>query len=95
MYLQKVVIKNVRSIGHFEMNFPNPAGWHVVIGDNGSGKSSVVRAIALALIGPNDVQALRLPLTNWIKQGEDNAEVVLTIQRDQIYDGYSGRKDHF
>jgi predicted ATP-dependent endonuclease of OLD family len=45
MYLQKVTIHNIRSITDLEMEFPNPAGWHVLIGENGSGKSSIIRAI--------------------------------------------------
>ena len=92
MYIQKVAIKNIRSISDFEMTFPNPAGWHVIIGDNGAGKSSVVRAIALGLIGPIDAQALRLPLINWIQHSKEFAEVVLTIQRDQNHDSYQGQK---
>ena len=94
MYLQKAQINNIRSITRFEMVFDKPAGWHVIIGDNGAGKSSVVRSIALALIGPIDAQALRLPLFNWIKQGEEIADVTLTLQRDQTHDGYAGQKRH-
>lgn len=93
MYIEKIVIDNIRSIGHFEMRFTSPfAGWHVLIGDNGSGKSSVVRAISLALIGPKDAQALRLPLANWVKRGSDKAGVALTIRRDEQYDSYAGQK---
>lgn len=93
MYINSVEIKNIRSIANFSMDFKKPAGWHVLIGDNGSGKSSVVRAIALALIGPTDAQALRLPLLDWIKRdAREPAEISLTINRDQIYDGYSGQK---
>ncbi len=92
MYIQKVEIKHIRSISHFEMTFPKPAGWHVLIGDNGAGKSSIVRAIAIALIGPRDAQALRLPLINWIKKGEDTGSVSLMIKRDENLDGYEGRK---
>jgi energy-coupling factor transporter ATP-binding protein EcfA2 len=90
MYILKAKIKNVRSITQFELSFDaNPAGWHVIIGDNGAGKSTIVRSIALGLIGPTDAQALRLPLVNWIQKGADNADVTLTIQRDKT-DGYSG-----
>ena len=92
MYIKEVKIKNIRSIEHFEMNFPKPAGWHVLIGDNGAGKSSIVKAIALALIGPRDAQALRLPLINWIKNEKAEALVSLTIERDQTHDGYAGQK---
>ncbi len=49
MYIKKVSIQNIRSIDHFEMEFEEPAGWHVIIGDNG-GESSVVRG-HLGLMG--------------------------------------------
>lgn len=68
MYIKSVEIKNIRSISYFKMDFEKPAGWHVVIGDNGAGKSSIVRSIAIGLIGPRDAQALRLPLINWIQK---------------------------
>ncbi len=74
------------------MDFAEPAGWHVLIGDNGAGKSSILRSIALALIGPVDAQALRLPLINWIQRGQTEATVTLQIERDQILDGYSGQR---
>lgn len=53
MYLHKVIIQNIRSIQHLEMEWTagKEAGWHILIGDNGVGKSSVLRAISLALIG--------------------------------------------
>lgn len=92
MYIQKVIIENMRSISHFEMDFPNPAGWHVLIGDNGAGKSSIVRAIALALIGPMNAQALRLPLIEWIQKSKAQASVALTIKKDPTHDSYSGKK---
>ena len=74
MYIKKVEITNIRSIDKFEMIFDNPAGWHVLIGDNGSGKSSIVKAIALGLIGPSNIQAVRLPLVNWIQKKKDDAK---------------------
>ncbi len=92
MYIQKVEIKNIRSISHFKMTFPKPEGWHVLIGDNGAGKSSIVRAIAIGLIGPRDAQALRLPFINWIRKNEEESSISLQIQRDNNFDGYSGQK---
>jgi predicted ATP-dependent endonuclease of OLD family len=62
MYLTHVEIRNIRSIEHLEMEFPEPAGWHVLIGDNGAGKSSIMQAIALALMGPKEALSLRLQL---------------------------------
>jgi energy-coupling factor transporter ATP-binding protein EcfA2 len=71
MYLKKVHIRNIRSIAHFEMTFDKPAGWHVIIGDNGAGKSTIVRSISLGIIGPNDSKALRLNLNEWVRKGQD------------------------
>jgi predicted ATP-dependent endonuclease of OLD family len=53
MYLTGLHIKNVRSIDilSWEIEPEQASGWHVMIGDNGSGKSSVLRSIAIALIG--------------------------------------------
>lgn len=70
MYIQKLTIKNIRSIASFDMTFNSPAGWHVIIGDNGAGKSTIVRAISLGIIGPNDSKALRLNLSDWGRRDE-------------------------
>jgi hypothetical protein len=91
MYIKSVEIENIRSISKFKMEFERPAGWHVIIGDNGAGKSSIVRSIALALIGPKDAQALRLPLINWIRKDQAESRVSLIIERDQK-DGYLNKK---
>ena len=51
MYIQKAEIKNIRSIKNFKIYFGQSSGWHVLIGDNGAGKSTIIRSIALALVG--------------------------------------------
>lgn len=83
MHIRKIEISNIRSIDSFRLNFPKgkEAGWHVLIGDNGSGKSSILRTIALALIGPNDILRLDPVWENWLKQGEEKAEVAVWVTR--------------
>ena len=56
MHIRDIQIKNVRSLRSHRWSFAPTkcAGWHVVLGDNGSGKSSFLRAIALALVGGRD-----------------------------------------
>jgi len=51
MYIKSAHITNTRSIKPLTLTFDNPAGWHVLIGENGSGKTTVIQAIALDLIG--------------------------------------------
>jgi predicted ATP-dependent endonuclease of OLD family len=86
MYIKQLKIKNIRSISDFEMKFPNPAGWHVLIGDNGAGKSTIVRAVAAALIGPYEIPAARLIWKDWLRKGEDEGELKLEIYQNKEYD---------
>ncbi|MDJ1498880.1 AAA family ATPase [Cytophagaceae bacterium DM2B3-1] len=86
MYIQKVSIKNIRSIQHFEMEFENPAGWHVLIGDNGAGKSSIIRSIALGLVGPEEILGIKPNWNNWITWKEDNGSVELGIESEEGID---------
>ncbi|MEI6949930.1 AAA family ATPase [Paraflavisolibacter sp. H34] len=85
MYLNKITINNIRSISNFEMAFDKPEGWHVIIGDNGSGKSTIVRAIALGIIGPADSRALRINLGDWVKKNaEEEGLIHLLVTKSDV-----------
>lgn len=87
MYINKIEIKNIRSISQLEMTFDNNhAGWHVLIGDNGTGKSTVVKSISMALIGPKEFGVLRQSMSNWLRQNQHQGDVSLSIFQDNKYD---------
>jgi energy-coupling factor transporter ATP-binding protein EcfA2 len=92
MYIQEIEIKNMRSIERFrlELDRSELAGWHVLIGDNGSGKSTVVRAIALAIIGPNEAPALRQNWSDWLGWMDAEGWIALEIEHDEKYDKRTG-----
>jgi len=92
MYLHKIKIENIRSIKKFELAFDpkESAGWHVVIGDNGAGKSSLVRAIALGLVGPTEAIALRQPWAEWLRNEESEGKIELQIGYDSKRDKLTG-----
>lgn len=81
MYIQKAAIKNIRSIIDFEIEFKNPTGWHVLIGDNGAGKSTIVRSIALALVGIDQITGLRANWEEWLNKSVDNGEIKLDLDK--------------
>ncbi|GAB3231288.1 hypothetical protein GCM10027346_17610 [Hymenobacter seoulensis] len=91
MYLKKLTIENIRGLKHLEMTFPvQPAGWHVIIGDNGAGKSTLIRAIALGLIGPNEVRAAHPNFAEWLRKDAKSGFVELSLGWDSHYDSSRG-----
>jgi energy-coupling factor transporter ATP-binding protein EcfA2 len=79
MYIQKVHIENIKSISQFDMEFKKPAGWHVLIGDNGSGKSSIIRSIALALAGPEESLGLRADWSEWLNRNKETGTISIEV----------------
>ena len=88
MYIDKFKISNIRSIKEFEMNFPKHPGWHVLIGDNGAGKSTIIRSIALALIGELQAQGLTPNWNNWLNKNADDGFIKLELSMDSKLDSF-------
>jgi predicted ATP-binding protein involved in virulence len=91
MYIKKIEITNIRTIKKLDIEFPKPAGWHVLLGDNGAGKSSLIRAISAALIGPSEVLRLDPNFSTWVKNGERKATINLLLERNSSLDKRSGQ----
>ena len=94
MHINSVRIASVRTIKDLEWRLPpgaNHAGWHVIIGDNGSGKSSFLRSVALALVGPIEAPALRQDWSNWLQVGQHTGFIRLYIQEDRKVDRWEGK----
>lgn len=55
MYIESIKIQNLKRLRDFELKFTSdnnaPRMWTVLIGENGTGKSSILQAIALAAAG--------------------------------------------
>ena len=81
MHVQRLTIENIRSIRRFELALKGAeaAGWHVILGDNGSGKSTVVRALALALMGQWNAYAARQDWSHWLSSGEESGQVSVSL----------------
>lgn len=83
MHIKKVNLENIRSFDSLEINFEDSgAGWHVILGTNGTGKSTLIRSIALALVGDPEVSALSYKQSwrTWLRQGFDKGSIDLVLQ---------------
>lgn len=86
MYVRRLAITNIRSIEIFDfrVSADEAPGWHVILGSNGAGKSSVIRSLALALAGPREAVALRQNWSNWVRHGAPNGAIKLQVDCDSM-----------
>lgn len=96
MYVSKIELKNIRGFEDLKFNLARPdgsyAGWTVFTGDNGSGKSSLLKAVAVALTGKDTARALQPSFHRWIREGtaEREGRIELTIAPEKGADDFSG-----
>ncbi len=93
MHIRQITIKNIRSIKalSWKIEYGKEKGWHVIIGDNGSGKSTFLRCLALALVGPVEAVALRQNWNDWLSQNQSSGSIQLDLDYDDKSDKFSGR----
>jgi uncharacterized protein (TIGR02646 family) len=83
-YITKVDIRNFRVIESLTLEFPPPQEgrkpWLILLGENGMGKSSILKAVALALMGEENYRALKLRPEMFLRRGceDGHVEVHLT-----------------
>ena len=92
MHIRRLTIKNVRAISEFDLTLQNNecAGWHVLLGENGSGKSTAVRALATVLMGEVNAHASRQDWSSWLRDGEQASSVEVRIKH-HLGDRWVGR----
>jgi energy-coupling factor transporter ATP-binding protein EcfA2 len=81
MYVKRLTLRNVKCFSDFTLEFPDPpsgdrtGGWYVIVGPNGMGKTSILRAIALAFLGPRWGSTLSVDTRGWSGEGGGSLEV--------------------
>ena len=80
MYISRVILKNIRGFADLQFDLTRAdgtcAGWTVFTGDNGSGKSTILKAIAVGLTGRDTARSLQPSFQGWIRDGADDETTV-------------------
>ena len=101
MYLKKIRLHNIRGFRDLDFDLSrdsggNYAGWTVFTGNNGSGKSSLLKAIAIALTGKEVARALQPSFKRWVYNGENEGFIEFDIDpiESDDYFSVSGRTSY-
>lgn len=87
MYIHRVILKDVKGFRDLDLRFDRKSatgeniysGWNVLTGDNASGKSTVLKSIAVALVGPDTARALQPSFNGWIRAGATEGTIAVQI----------------
>ncbi len=92
MYVKHVAIKNVRGFGgerRVDLDLERPdgslAGWTVLAGRNGAGKSTFLRAVALTLAGPLVARSLQESFVEWVHHEAKTGHVKAQLRHASTY----------
>lgn len=91
MYLNRVVLRSIKGFSDecdlsFHSDDDTFPGWCVVTGDNGSGKTALLKAIAIAILGPDQIRGLIPDLSGWVTVGREKGSISVEIKPDHDYD---------
>jgi energy-coupling factor transporter ATP-binding protein EcfA2 len=74
-YVQRVEIENIRSIASLVWEVTPGPGWNVVLGDNGAGKSTFLRAMASASFSAKERFSLRTDFEAWVRYRQPEGRI--------------------
>jgi predicted ATPase len=77
--VDRVVIRNIRGIEELEFDAAPPATerapWLMLLGENGTGKSTILQSVALALMGDARRARLKLEPSDYLRTGERRGSI--------------------
>ena len=93
MHVRQLTVRDIRAISELELLFDGGdcAGWHVMLGDNGTGKSTVVRALATVLMGAVNAHASRQDWSTWVREGAACGHVHVQLEQHPDVDAWAGQ----
>jgi energy-coupling factor transporter ATP-binding protein EcfA2 len=100
MYLTTFTARGIKCFAEVTLEFPHNehegyAGWNVILGANATGKTTLLQAMAAALVGPSPAMRLMSP-SSWVRRGEKHGSLESSFLRgdNDVADG-APRRDPY
>lgn len=101
MYVQSLHLENIKAFDKLDLEFtriggniPPYAGVNVFVGGNASGKSTLLKCIAMALSGPTVANQQLITPAGWIRRGAKRGTIELKVRWEAAFDTFrsAGKK---
>lgn len=87
MFLKRLRLQNFKCLSDIDLSFETDKGavrkWTLVLGENGTGKSNLLKAVALITAGSNGLGELLGNVDAWIRNGEKSLRIEATLQNKE------------
>lgn len=84
MFLKEIKLRNFKCLSDISLSFEKDKKsnrkWTLILGENGTGKSNILKAIALVTSGSSALGELLGNVDSWIKFGESNCLISAVIE---------------
>src|SRR5436190_13524816 len=89
MYVTRLQLENIRCFDRLDIKFDKPGASILVIGDNGDGKSTVLRSLAMGLCDESSAAALFRELSGEYIRHNSRKDGIITVDLSE------GARDHY
>ncbi|MBB3841217.1 putative ATP-binding protein involved in virulence [Runella defluvii] len=83
MFLKKIRLQDFKCLADIEISFEKTSTqnrqWTLILGENGTGKSNVLKAIALVTAGSNALGELLSDTDSWIRNNQNSCRIDATL----------------
>lgn len=83
MHLKRITLHNLKCFADIELDFSDGNGhirkWTTIFGKNGLGKSTILRAIGVALAGRAAIRELLPVAEGWVRKGQPYGEIMAEL----------------
>jgi predicted ATP-binding protein involved in virulence len=84
MFLKKLTLNNFKCLSNIELSFEKTKTsnrkWTLILGENGTGKSNILKSIALVTSGSNALGELLGNTDSWIKFDEQSCTIIAELE---------------
>ncbi len=101
MWVNSITLRNIKCFNSIDISFIESGRnnsdtkshrWVTILGENGTGKSTILQSLGLLLAGPEAAKELLPRPEGWVRNRREVGEIAISIHREDLDAGEFGRQ---